>query len=119
MEIIKIEKNDYDRNFITIKVDGNESFKGSAYKRGDDYRLYTCDKSGRTHEICVRRYVVRNFTGKIIRDFGTYNVGCGNGTNMGWVLDLSKRDAFRIARARMLAIQTFELVARVHVQQNS
>ena len=116
MEVVKVEKNKYKRNFISITINGKESFNGNCYKHGYDYSFYTKDKSGRTHSIEVRRgRNTTGLTGQLISYKDTYNVGYGSGACMGWSLDLSLREAVAIARAKMLACETMKLVAGVYI----
>lgn len=117
MKILSVTQNAYRRNFLTIAVEGNESFTGTAHKHGiKGYTMYCADAAGRYHEIQVRRQRASGgISGMFTKYYDTWCVGNGSGANRGWELNLTKREAFKIARARMAACQSMLLVAFVKI----
>ena len=116
MEVVEVTQNDYKRNFISIKIDGRESFNGKCYKNGFDYAFTTKDKSGQTHIIEIRRERVNKpLTGELLYYKNCYSVGAGSGSCMGWRNNPSIRDAVAIARAKMAACESMRLVAGVYL----
>ncbi len=122
MKILNIDLNDYDRKFITIEVEPNETCKCEPYEYPDGLSYYPQEPSevkdsdhGRTHEILIRRrHFSTGLTGQTIGYGDTWALGCGSGSAMGWTLGLDLETAKNAAKAYCNCIENNVLVASVY-----
>ena len=115
MKVLSIDKNSYGRLFVSIEIQRNESCLTRPFVQPGGLSFYPVSPDGEYYAIRVEQHRHTALTGRTIGYGNTWAVGCGSGAAMGWSLGHSLEEAVNAARAFCATIESFNSVARVHL----